>query len=196
MISLQEGTYPFPPFSFTTTLRSTSPLFYVPTILLLFTVIVGSCRYYTTKSIPWDNNYTAVSPDRKLGPLSKLIIVLSCLVTITFLADTVVIVTRAFLNSGFSLALCYYTGISWLAWATGIFFLMNETYKFSQWHWLQYTFYGMVVVGESLVGWLWLMGVKYPVPGKTELLVSNSKYIYVRYFFIFLFCNLLDIFFM
>ncbi|KAI8874947.1 hypothetical protein K501DRAFT_338966 [Backusella circina FSU 941] len=189
MISLQEGTYPFPPFSFTTTLRSTSPLFYVPTLLLLFTVIVGSCRYYTTKSIPWDYS---VSPNRKLGPLSKLIIVLSCLVTITFVADTVVIVTRAFLNSGFSLALCYYTGISWLAWATGIFFLINETYKFSQWHWLQYTFYGMVVVGESLVGWLWLMGVKYPIPGTIYTVYDRLLFAffiarYILEIFVFLF---------
>lgn len=161
------GFFPFPPFYSSGLIFYSTPLFFTPTILLAFVLLVGSLRYLQTKHVPWqDISSPLVSPDRRLSPLSRLIVVLSSLVTVTFLLDALVVVIRVFLDEGsLSVMLVYYIAISWLAWVISLVCLLDESHKFSKWYWLQYTFFAMAAVGETCVAWLWLVGVYRPRPG-------------------------------
>lgn len=160
--------YPFPPFYSSGVITFSSPMFYVPTVLFVFVSTVGLYRYLHTKNVPWqDISSPLVTPNRRLSPLSRLVVVLSCLVTVTFLFDTAVVIVRVILEEGYlSLMLVYYIAFSWIAWVLSLVCLMDESHKFSKWHWLQYTFYAMATAGETLVAWLWASSMYNPRPGK------------------------------
>lgn len=167
--TLKDGVfYPFPPFYSSGVFTFSTPLFLTPTILLGFVVAVGFFRFLHTKNTAWqDISRPVTSPDKKLSPLSRLIIALSCFVTVTYLVDTLVIVTRVLADEGVMPAtFIYYVVSSWFAWVISIICLVDETHKFSAWHWLQYTFFAMAAAGETLVGWLWIVSVYKPRPGK------------------------------
>lgn len=161
----REGFYPFPPyinvFSYTT------PFFFTPTTLLAFVSVVGLCRYLHTKQVTWqDISSPLVSPDRRLSPLSKLIVYMCCLITMSYLLDTAVVVAQVFIQGDLSTILVYYIGVSWLAWTVSLLCLMDESHKFSKWHWLQYTFFALATLGETIIAWLWTVGIYKPRPGK------------------------------
>lgn len=165
---LKDGVfYPFPPFYSSGVFTFSTPLFFTPTILLGFIVTVGFFRYLHTKNTAWQDVFSPlVSPDRRLSPLSKLILALSCFVTFTFLVDTLVVVARVFANEGTMPAtFIYYIVTSWIAWVIAIICLLDESHKFSTWHWLQYTFFAMAAAGETLVAWLWAISIYKPRPG-------------------------------
>lgn len=167
--TLMDGVfYPFPPFYSSGVFTFSTPLFFTPTILLGFVVTVGLLRYLHTKNTAWqDISSPLISPDRRLSPLSRLIIAISCLVTVSFLLDTLVVVTRVFVDEGsLSITFIYYIVTSWLAWVISLVCLVDESHKFSTWHWLQYTFFAMAAAGETLVAWLWIVSVYKPRPGK------------------------------
>lgn len=172
MLSLlvKDKFYPFPPFYSSGLFIFSTPLFITPTVLFLFVSVVGLYRYLKIKSVPWqDISSPLVTPNRRLSPLSRLIVALSCLVTVTFLLDTVVVVTRVILDEGsLSVMLLYYVAFSWFAWVISLVCLIDESHKFSKWYWLQYTFYAMAVAGETCVAWLWASSVYNPRPGKKK----------------------------
>lgn len=167
--------YPFPPFNSSGVITFSSPMFYVPTVLLLFVSTVGLYRYSHTKNVPWqDISSPLVTPNRRLSPLSRLVVVLSCLVTVTFLFDTAVVIARVILEEGsLSLMLVYYIAFSWIAWVVSLVCLMDESHKFSKWYWLQYTFYAMATAGETLVAWLWASSMYNPRPGTIFTIYDN-----------------------
>lgn len=170
------GFFPFPPFYSSGLFVYSTPLFFTPTILLAFVVLVGSLRYFLqTKNVPWqDISSPLISPDRRLSPLSRLIVVLSCVVTSSFFLDGLVVIVRVLLDQGsLSVMLVYYIGISWLAWVISLACLLDESHKFSKWYWLQYTYFAMAAAGETLVAWLWLMGIYKPRPGKRNSLLND-----------------------
>lgn len=167
MVSTLEGSSPFPPYgdSFTVT----TPYFCIPTFLLVFIGTIGLLRYWKTKQTVWQQDIFSnqLVPNKRFSPISKLVIVLACLVPITFLFDTGVVLARVFLDEGnLSLILMYYIGISWLAWIVSLIWLMDESHKFYFWHWLQYAFFGLALLGETIVGWLWSTSYCNPNPGK------------------------------
>ena len=164
----EGGVYPFPPFDSSGRLNYSTPFFFVPTILFLFIFTVGLRRYLQTKNVPWQDISTPlVTPNRRLSTMMRIIIILSCLVTVTFLFETGVVVARAILEEGsFSASLVYYIALSWTAWIISLMCIMDESHKFSKWHWLQYTFFSMAVAGETLVAWLWSTSIYKPRPGK------------------------------
>ncbi|KAG2211828.1 hypothetical protein INT47_004514 [Mucor saturninus] len=152
-----------------------TPLFFTPTILLGFVATVGFFRYLHTKNTAWQDVFSpAISPDRRLSPLSKLILALSSFVTVTYLVDTLVVVARVFANEGAMPAtFIYYIVTSWIAWVVAIICLLDESHKFSSWHWLQYTFFAMAAAGESLVAWLWVVSIYKPRPGSIFTIYDN-----------------------
>lgn len=169
----REGFYPFPPyingFSYTT------PFFLTPTCLLTFVSVVGLCRYLHTRQVTWqDISSPLVSPDRRLSPLSKLIVYMCCLITMSYLLDAAVVVAQVFLQGDLSTILVYYIGASWLAWAVSLLCLMDESHKFSKWYWLQYTFFALATLGETIIAWLWTVGIYKPRPGKCTCQGLNS----------------------
>lgn len=173
--TLREGFYPFPPyingFSYTT------PFFFIPTCLLAFVGVIGFCRYLHTKQVPWqDISSPLVSPDRRLSPLSKLIVYMCCLITMSYLLDTAVVVAQVFLQGDLSTILVYYIGVSWLAWAVSLLCLMDESHKFSKWYWLQYTFFALATMGEAIIGWLWTVGIYKPRPGNFFHIYLKRKF--------------------
>jgi ATP-binding cassette subfamily B (MDR/TAP) protein 6 len=94
---------------------------------------------------------------------------LACTVTFTFVFDTMVVLARVFLEAGaLSVSFLYYIGVSWLAWAAAILCLLDESHKFSKWYWVQYAFFALAALGETLVGWVWTVGVYKPRPGKRK----------------------------
>ncbi|KAG0180249.1 Homocysteine S-methyltransferase 1 [Apophysomyces sp. BC1034] len=60
--------------------------------------------------------------------------------------------------------LAYYVGVSWLAWALSLALLADETQKFAKWHWVQYMFWIVATLGDTVIGWFWAMGVYRPSP--------------------------------
>ncbi|CAO0792064.1 unnamed protein product [Mucor circinelloides] len=174
----REGFYPFPPyingFSYTT------PFFFTPTTLLAFVSVIGLCRYLHTKQVTWqDISSPLVSPDRRLSPLSKLIVYMCCLITMSYLLDTAVVVAQVFIQGDLSTILVYYIGVSWLAWTVSLLCLMDESHKFSKWHWLQYTFFALATLGETIIAWLWTVGIYKPRPGT---IFTTYDYIFLGIF--------------
>ncbi|KAI8980446.1 hypothetical protein BDB01DRAFT_851733 [Pilobolus umbonatus] len=156
----------YPPFYPSGIFAWSSPLFYIPTLILCYVSFIGTYRYVTTRQFPWEDiSNPLVSPSRRLSALSRFIIALACLVTLTYLADTFVIVTKAILESTVSVMLIYYTAISFTAWSISLMCLIDESHKFFRWCWLQYTYFGLAVIGDTVVGRLWALGVYKPRPG-------------------------------
>ncbi|KAI9342961.1 hypothetical protein BD770DRAFT_476083 [Pilaira anomala] len=167
--------YPLPPFYSSGLFTYSNPLFLTPTVLVSFICTLGLIRYLKTKNVAWqDISSPLISPDRKITALARLIVVLACLVTFSFLFDTVVIVARVIMEKGsLSGILVYYVATSWIAWVVAIICLVDETHKFSRWYWLQYCFFALAVVGETFIAWLWMNSVYNPRPGSVFTIYDN-----------------------
>ncbi|KAI9258713.1 hypothetical protein EDC94DRAFT_563959 [Helicostylum pulchrum] len=173
---LEDGVfYPYPPFYSSGVFKFATPLFFTPTLLFAFITCSGLFRYLKTRQVNWqDISSRLVNPDRRLSALSRLIIFLSCLITISFLIDTVVIVARVLLEEGsLSVILVYYVAVSWLAWVVSLACLVDESHKFSQWYWVQYCFFALAIVAESMVMWLWMASIYNPRPGSVFTIYDN-----------------------
>ncbi|CEG79479.1 Putative Mitochondrial ABC transporter ATM [Rhizopus microsporus] len=176
------------------TFSLSTPLFWVPTLLSALVIVVGLARYMSTRHIPWqDISSSSVSREKRLSPLSKLIVTLSCVVTISYLADAIVIVLRTVVDAAsLPIMLLYYTGVSWIAWVISLACLLDESHKFSKWYWLQYLFFALAAIGDTAVGWLWTIGFYKPNPGtvfstydRLLLGIFISRYILELFTFIF-----------
>lgn len=138
-----------------------TPFVIGPSILLGIIVLFGLPRYLHNRF------HEASTNPRPLSAFSKFIVFLALIITTTFLIDAIVIVARAIVEDLWtSSVLAYYIGVSWSAWTLSLGALADETQKFSQWYWVQYLFWIIAVLNETFVGWLWMMGVLKPVPGK------------------------------
>jgi hypothetical protein len=176
-MSTLEGLSAFPPYGSSFTV--TAPYFYIPTFLLVFIGSFGLIRYLQTKQTVWQQDIfsSQVASNKRVSPLTKLIIILACLVPVTFLFDTGVVLACVFMNEGsLSLILVYYIGISWLAWILNLVCLMDESHKFYRWYWLQYAFFGLALLGETIVGWLWATSYRNPNPGKNNFFWKTDMY--------------------
>ncbi|KAI8355605.1 hypothetical protein EDC96DRAFT_576900 [Choanephora cucurbitarum] len=161
----------------------TTPLFVAPTVLFVFVALVGVIRNRKTKDASWQDISTLAG--RRLSALSKLIIVLSCLVPLTFLLDVIIIASRVLLEKEHTtIMLLYYDGLSWLAWLVSLYCLIDESHKFSRWYWLQYTFFASGFLVEASVGWLWFTsinrkGVEWTIYDKLLLGVFIIRFLHV-----------------
>jgi ATP-binding cassette subfamily B (MDR/TAP) protein 6 len=166
MLSIKEN--PFPPTYSNGEFTISTPLFWTPTLLSLFIVIVGFIRYLNIKQVPWQDISSSFVPrEKRLSPLSKLIVIMACLITISFLFDAVVIVLRVVVDAeNLPVMLLYYTALSWVAWVVSLVCLIDESHKFSKWYWLQYLFFALAAIAETVIGWFWTMGFYKPEPGK------------------------------
>ncbi|KAG1150911.1 hypothetical protein G6F37_004418 [Rhizopus arrhizus] len=91
---------------------------------------------------------------------------MACLITISFLFDAVVIVLRVVVDAeNLPVMLLYYTALSWVAWVVSLVCLIDESHKFSKWYWLQYLFFALAAIAETIIGWFWTMGFYKPEPG-------------------------------
>ncbi|KAI7877716.1 hypothetical protein K492DRAFT_150187 [Lichtheimia hyalospora FSU 10163] len=158
---------PFPPNYSAGPLTWTTPLFLTPTALLVGIILFGLGRYLLiTRGYPWIDADAPGATRRHLSPLSRLVVAISITIVLTFLAEAIVFATRAFMEHHWtSTVLAYYIGISWLAWMIGLMCVADETHKFGAWSWVQYMFWILAGLGETMVGWLWLVGLLRPRPG-------------------------------
>jgi ATP-binding cassette subfamily B (MDR/TAP) protein 6 len=154
---------PFPPSYSVDEFIWSSPFVYGPCVLIITSLLVGLPRYlYNTQFVIQDQN--AQTP---LSTLAKLVICLCLIVITTFIADAIVIVSRAIIDQFWtSSVLAFYIGVSWLGWTLSLLALANETQSHHKWYWTQYLFWILAVSMETIVGWFWLMGVLRPEPGK------------------------------
>ncbi|KAI8137554.1 hypothetical protein BJV82DRAFT_634815 [Fennellomyces sp. T-0311] len=153
---------PFPPFYSVGPITWATPFFITPTALLTVIILFGFGRYLTTRGNPWHSAETRP----RLTPLSRLIVAVTMTILLTFLADGAVLTTRAIVEKQWtSSVLAYYIGISFLAWAISFICVTDETFKFGEWNWVQYLFWMAAALGETLVGWLWTVGMLRPKPG-------------------------------
>ncbi|KAI9251944.1 hypothetical protein BDA99DRAFT_444174 [Phascolomyces articulosus] len=107
---------------------------------------------------------------------------MSVTILVTFLADAVVLTARAFIEHQWtSSVLAYYIAVSWLSWTIGMVCLTDETYKFGEWNWVQYIFWMAAALGETMVGWLWTVGMLRPKPGT---IFSLYDYIFLGIFIV------------
>ncbi|EPB92891.1 mitochondrial ABC transporter ATM [Mucor circinelloides 1006PhL] len=97
----------------------------------------------------------------------------------SYLLDTAVVVAQVFIQGDLSTILVYYIGVSWLAWTVSLLCLMDESHKFSKWHWLQYTFFALATLGETIIAWLWTVGIYKPRPGT---IFTTYDYIFLGIF--------------
>ena len=153
---------PFPPSYSAGPFTWATPFFTTPTALLTVIIIFGFGRYLATQGTSWLDS----SGRPRLAPLSRLIIAISVTILVTFLADAAVLTARAFIERQWtSSVLAYYIGVSWLAWTISLVCLTDETYKYGEWNWVQYIFWMAAALGETMVGWLWTVGMLRPKPG-------------------------------
>ncbi|KAI8638402.1 hypothetical protein BD408DRAFT_351925 [Parasitella parasitica] len=102
-----------------------------------------------------------------------------CLISMSYLLDSAVVVAQVFLQGDLSTILVYYIGASWLAWTISLLCLMDESHKFSKWYWLQYAFFALATMGETIIAWMWTVGICKPRPGT---IFTTYDYIFLSIF--------------
>ncbi|KAH8552559.1 hypothetical protein BGW37DRAFT_489423 [Umbelopsis sp. PMI_123] len=169
----EPGLFPYPPHYSSGIFTWQSPYFITSTALLTFILVAGIGRFLLTKDYLDQprlapNGILLGSPEtfRRATALSKLLIVLSFLVIITLVGDTVVIVARALIDGHWtSSVLAYYILFSFLAWNVQLATAADETRKFLTWSWVQYTFWFATALTETLIAWMWAIGIFKPRDG-------------------------------
>lgn len=142
-----------------------TPVVYGPTLLLIITLFIGIPRYIFVKT---NYHLHAESLLHQLSSFSKVIIYLCLFITLSFVFDAIVVISRAIFASVWtSSELAFYIAISWLSWVISLVFLFHESQVFGKWYWTQYIFWEAAFLTETLVGWLWLNGVTRPKEGKS-----------------------------
>ncbi|KAI7868229.1 hypothetical protein BDF14DRAFT_1794250 [Spinellus fusiger] len=160
--------YPLPPYYSSGIFVWSSPFFIVSTVLITLVIACGLGRYGSTYHITGTTGQFKPTQllSRELSPLSKLIVILSLVVIISFLGDAAVLVTRVFVDGYWmSTLLAYSIACCWAAWVINVGMLFRETYLFSKWHWLPYVFWSTAFVGDSLMCGLWVLAIYHPRPG-------------------------------
>lgn len=162
---------PFPPYYSLDEFIWSTPFVIGPSILLGTIVLFGLPRSLSNHNKLWfhDDENDINNDDRITRPLStfsKLIVFLCLIVSTSFIAEAIVIVIRAIIDEHWtSSVLAFYIGVSWLSWAFSLGALADETQKNSKWYWIQYLFWIIATLQDTVVGWLWITGVVKPEPG-------------------------------
>ncbi|KAG2210102.1 hypothetical protein INT46_010307 [Mucor plumbeus] len=158
------GKNPFPPFYSIDEFIWSTPFVYGPTLLLIILITFGVPRYY--------HNINKQSTN--LSSWSKFITFSCLIVSITFVFDSIVFVTRAITEQYWtSTVLAYYIAVSWLSWSLCIIALVNEAQlNQNHWYWIPYLFWFLAIAMETVVGWYWLMGIIKPLPEWIIFLLS------------------------
>lgn len=172
--SEEPGLFPYPPNYSSGIFTWQSPYFITSTALFTFILVAGIGRFLLTKDYLSGprlapNAIILGGPQafRAASALSKLILVLCFIVITTFVGDAAVIVVRALANGHWtSSVLAYYTFVSVTAWALLLATATDETRKFLQWSWVQYTFWFASALTETAIAWMWAMGILKPRDGK------------------------------
>ncbi|KAI9315947.1 hypothetical protein BX666DRAFT_2028189 [Dichotomocladium elegans] len=173
-----RGSSPFPPIYSAGPLTWETPLFLTPTALLSLVIFAGLVRCLFTRDVSW---VEAGGRGRmRLSPLSRLAVAVSITVQLTFVAEAIVFATRAVLDKHWtSTVLAYYIGMSWIAWLVSLIWMTDEAHKYGRWSWVQYVFWLAVAAGETLVGYLWLIGFLRPRAGT---IFSNYDFCFLGIF--------------
>lgn len=152
------GKIPFPPFYSIDEFVWSTPFVYGPTLLLITIITLAVPRYY------YNINKQSTAA---LSSWSKLIAFACAIVSITFLFDAIVFVTRAITEEYWtSTVLAFYIAVSWISWSISIIALVSEAQLYyNRWYWIQYLFWFTAVATETVVGWYWMMGIMKPEPG-------------------------------
>jgi len=169
----EPGLFPYPPHYSAGIFTWQSPFFVSSTVLLTFILVAGIGRFLLTKDYldqprMAPNGILLGGPEtfRRASALSKLIIVLSLVVIATLVGDAIVLVARALIEGHWtSTVLAYYIIISFLAWNIQLATAADETRKFLTWSWVQYTFWLAAVMTETLIAWIWAIGIFKPRDG-------------------------------
>ncbi|KAG2181371.1 hypothetical protein INT43_008954 [Umbelopsis isabellina] len=185
--SEEPGLFPYPPNYSSGNFTWQSPYFITSTALITFILVAGIGRFLLTKDYLSGprlapNAIILGGPQafRAASALTKLILVLCFIVITTFVGDAAVIVVRALVNSHWtSSVLAYYTFVSVTAWALLLATATDETRKFLQWSWVQYTFWYVSALTETAIAWMWAMGILKPRDGT---IFSNYDYILLGLF--------------
>lgn len=194
MASAQGGgtASPFPPYYSAGPFTWKTPLFISPTALLAVIIILGHARYMQTRANPWLDTSGQSQRRLRLSALSKLIVAISLTILMSFLGEAAVLVTQAILESYWtSTVLAYYIAISWLAWAISLAYLTDEIHKFTDWNWVQYAFWMAAAFGDTVVGWLWAVGILRP---KAGMIHPIHAYVYISLAYFFMGANLGTVF--
>ncbi|CAO3673079.1 unnamed protein product [Umbelopsis ramanniana] len=169
----EPGLFPYPPHYSSGIFTWQSPYFIASTALLTFILAAGIGRFLLTKDYLDQhrlspNGILLGGPEtfRRASALTKLLIVLSLVVIATLVGDTVVIVARALIDGHWtSTVLAYYVLMSFLAWNIQLATAADENRKFLTWSWVQYTFWFAAALTETLIAWMWAVGIFKPRDG-------------------------------
>ncbi|CAO3628668.1 unnamed protein product [Cunninghamella blakesleeana] len=161
MAILSSTTPSYPPYySSSETISFTSPLFFTPTILFIFIFISGLFRYIQTYDAKSLNNDRAT--EYQSSALAKLISLLPFILSLTFIGDAIVLISRVFIESTWtSFTLAYYICLSYVAWTLSVILATYEIQLFGHWQIVQYFFWFMATFLDLTIGWLWAMGIKH-----------------------------------
>jgi hypothetical protein len=181
----EPGLFPYPPHYSAGMFTWQSPFFVSSTVLLTFILVAGIGRFLLTKDYLdrprlSPNGILLGGPEtfRRASALSKLIIVLCLVVITTLVGDAIVLVARALIDGHWtSTVLAYYILSSFLAWNLQLATAADETRKFLTWSWVQYTFWFAAALTETLIAWMWAIGVFKPRDGK---FLENSVYVFMN----------------
>ncbi|CAG8495308.1 1956_t:CDS:2 [Paraglomus brasilianum] len=131
----------------------------IATFLLVF--VLGAYRYGTVlrQRAVYQPLFESTNVTR-LSTLSKAIYVLSALIVATYLIDSIILTCRALIekywtSTNYALYDVFFT----VAWVINLSLMSFESKVNRTWSWIQYAFYWVVLAGNSVLLYSWLLNV-------------------------------------
>ncbi|CAG8606411.1 16620_t:CDS:2, partial [Cetraspora pellucida] len=129
-----------------------------PACLLLYIILFGGYRYFYINRNP--SGYSSLNNNRllrrRLSPLIRAIYCFSDIVILSYLADCVVVIIRALESKTWtSTVIVFYDVICLIAWIMNLSLMALERQNLGKWSWVNYLFYWVSLVGETLIFYLW-----------------------------------------
>lgn len=115
--------------------------------ILLVSVIIVSCFH---------KNSELVARNRQMchQPFSRFFLALHFIVTASFVIDCITVAIGIVIDQWvISFSLVCYNSLCYIAWSINLTLLMNESTRYPRWHWIQYMFWFIALVIDTVVGW-------------------------------------------
>lgn len=115
--------------------------------ILLVSVIILSCFH---------KNPELVARNRQIchQSFSRFFLALHFIVTASFVIDCITVVIGIVIDQWvISFSLVCYNSLCYIAWSINLTLLMNESKRYPRWHWIQYMFWFITLVIDTVVGW-------------------------------------------
>lgn len=143
--------------------------YFFPILLLFYIVILGLYQIRNLKL----NEFNPFE-QRRVTPLIRTLYAFSGIILLSYLADCIVVIFRALESKKWTTSsLIFYDIVSGIAWLINLTLIFIERKRTGGWAWINYFFYWISLIGESLVFRYWITSVDYDKQGTLIIELSN-----------------------